>query len=322
MRHSRRSRSVNASLTNLQTADTNILSTLSAKLDVTTHTTSASNLQTQMTTNQAFAAARFSVLDGGHADPASSPERGRVGLLEDRVAVVEAADTTAAVTQLQTDLDAAEVLIGQVSNTTNSKQPTLLRPLFPTTAVELIYDSSQVKWLLGSGGIEIAAAQHQEGGFSTAYANVALDNTHQGLPARLDVLELQDTIQASTKTILLNLILNLDTRLDVIDGGTAGGLILETGIEGPLSAGLSNNAYQAYTTPFGTLNTTIHNITFTRTFTSPPRMYVGQSGANSGGHHTLMRIFVGAVTTSGAEILISETHGSNHVYVEWAAIQQ
>ena len=113
--------SVNASLTNLQTADTNILSTLSAKLDTTTHATSVTSLQTQMTTNHAFTDARFSVLDGGHADPSLAPERGRVGLLEDRVTVVEAADNTATVTQLQTDLDAVEVLIGQASNTTKSR---------------------------------------------------------------------------------------------------------------------------------------------------------------------------------------------------------
>ena len=116
------------------------------------------------------------------------------------------------------------------------------------------------------------------------------------------------------------LIQNLDSRLDALDGGAAGGLILETGVAGPLSTGHNNTAYQTYTTPFGPVNTTIHNITFTKTFSSPPRMYVGQSAANSTGHHTLIRVFVGAVTTSGAQILVSETQGSNAVYVSWAAI--
>jgi len=180
--------------------ETNAL--LGGKLDTTDHATSVSNLQTQQTTNQSFTDARFAVLDGGHADPDLASERGRVGLLEDRMTAAEAADNTSTVTQLQTDIDAAEVLIGQVSNTVNSKQPTLLRPLFPTSAVELVNDSSQVKRLLGSGGVDISVAQHQEGGFSYEYANIALDGTHQNLPNRMTALEAVSSQAAITRPVL------------------------------------------------------------------------------------------------------------------------
>jgi len=347
--------SVNASLTNLQTADTNILSTLSAKLDVTAHTTSLTNLQTQMTTNQAFTDARFGALDGGHADPDLAPERGRVGLLEDRVAVVEAADNTATVAQLQTDLDAAEVLIGQVSNTANSKQPTLLRPLVPSGSIELVNNSSQMKRLLGSAGVSVGTGTHYQGGFATEFCSIGLTTTHQGVPARVDALEtdvatrasqhaslqgevtngqgaqntrlddleLQDSIHTTSDSTMMSLILNLDSRLDALDGGALGGLRIATGSIGPLSVGSNAATYSSTSTPHGQIHASSHNIVFpSGKFSSSPRVWLMQaSPANSQGHGTIIRLYVLSVTVSGCTIVVSESQGSNGVTIDYLAIQ-
>ena len=116
------------------------------------------------------------------------------------------------------------------------------------------------------------------------------------------------------------MILSLDARLDALDGGTSGGLTIETGTEGPLSVGQNDSARKTYATGFGTVYTSSHSISFTKNFSAPPRLYVGQSNGNNGGRHTMMRIYNSTVTSSGALILVSETGGSNSVHVDWLAI--
>jgi len=206
-----------------------------------------------------------------------------------------------------------------------SSQAAVTRPVLPAGSIELLTADSLMKRVLGSDGIQTQDTFHITSDGTTPYLAIKLDSGTLGrlttLETKIDVQEVLSATSTQNDAIQLAMIQSLAARLDVLDGGTAGGLILETGTEGPLQTGDSNSVFQTYNTSFGNVNTTIHDITFTKAFSSPPRMYVGQSSANSGGHHTLMRIFVGAVTTSGAQILIGETGGSNHVYFDWAAIQ-
>jgi len=255
-------------------------------------------------------------LDGGHADPDLAPERGRVGLLEDRVAVVEAADNTATVAQLQTDIDAAEVLIGQVSNTANSKQPTLLRPLFPATGVELINDSSQVKRLLGSGGVEIAVAQHQEGSFTYDYANVALDSTHQGLPTRVDTLETDVATRTTQHNNLQGEVTNgqgaQNTRLDVLERRFCAKI-------GPLTTGSSNSA----STSYGGNYITTQTIAFpSGLFTAAPIVLCNQgASSNNTGHSSIQRVWVSSCSVNSCDIIISDSAASLNVYIDILVVQ-
>ena len=178
-------------------------------------------------------------------------------------------------------------------------------------------------------------------GFAYGYANVALDSTHQGLPTRvdtletdvatrttqhnnlqgeitngqgaqntrLDVLELQDTIQSSTNTTLTNLILALDARLDHLDGGASGAFRIETGTIGPLTTGHINTDHHAFATGGMAKYNTVHYITFpTGKFSAAPRVWVGQADpGNTTGHGSIVRVYVSAVTTAGATVVITDS---------------
>ena len=67
---------------------------------------------------------------------------------------------------------------------------------------------------------------------------------------------------------------------------------------------------------------TTHPITFTTgRFTQDPLVFIMQNGGNTGGHSSIVRMWVGAVTTAGCDIVISDNSSSGNVNIAWFAVQ-
>jgi len=273
--------SVNASLTNLQTADTNTLTVLAGKQDAI----SSGTVQV----------GDFELLTGTTLRNIAGANNGGISVstTADRISL-------SAETALATKVNVADA--GTV----------YINPTGLNTVVGLM----NTRFTTVEGDIATRASQH-------ASLQGEVTNGQGAQNTRLDDLELQDSIHTTSDSTMMSLILNLDSRLDALDGGALGGLRIATGSIGPISVGNNAANYTSTSTPHGPIHASSHVIVFpSGKFSSSPRVWLMQaSPANNAGHGTIIRMYVLSVTVSGCTIIVSESQGSNGVTIDYLAIQ-